>query len=729
MKKRFSMWLACLMLSVSVLIPGATHSAEPDEEIKWDAVIEDGDGWLIKLKLFEDFEGALHYTGEMILPRDLRHPQPFFNMAKGVYIKDSDQLAIETAWNCTGNTVLYLLKFTGPTTLHGNYTVCNHDCGPPGTCNEKGKPISAKLIEGRVGRHSVETPSSAAPQKAVPDSSSDMAALTALPHPSACGISMAINQSSFRMSDTLEVYLRVDAALLRDGTADLWVRMISPTGIIRYIGPENTLSDQALPLKQAWQVQDMGPETVLCTSLSDPWESGKYNLQAILTTPGYFPGNTDSWITSDSALALIHGHYDATGRMLIRLGALVPLSGELSSTGIASGQAIRLAVEQINQIFQDAGMPTYVQLFTADSEACPQTAYREFGNLEALGADMVVGPDTSASAKAVGNLAKENDRVYISASSTSTELARPDDNLIRLVPDDSHQAKAIEETIREGDITRLAVISRSDVFGRSLTEEVTDRFEEEGGEVFFVRQYGKGGFDPASLIGELSAATAGVLNDVAPASVGVLLISFSEGIDMLRAASEDPTLEALRWYGTDGMALDPDLVEDEVAAGFAARAGFSCPTAPRRNNSTYQDMEGALMDSLGYIPSPYALGFYDAAWLAVLSVLVAGDDRGNPETVSAILRWITKFYTGATGPFVLNEFDDRENASYDFWHVTHASGKYQWEQGKRWEGTATSGGPPEVTGLSCTETRPDNRTLLRMLEAKHLGGDSNERGW
>jgi branched-chain amino acid transport system substrate-binding protein len=554
-----------------------------------------------------------------------------------------------------------------------------------------------------------------------PNPSSGTTVSAALSNPSANGISLALNRSYFRASDTLKIFLRIDGAMFQGITADLWVRIISPSGKVIYVGPNNILSDDAVGLKEAWTVEDVPPTTILDIPLSGIRESGAHNFQAILTRPGASPETMTSWITSASAQADIHGPYDFAGRKIIRLGTLLPLSGVLSQTGIASREAVRLAVNSINQIFGDLGLAVFVQLLTADSESLPPAAYRGFINLETLGADIIVGPDSSASVKVVGEVAKQKDLVYISASATSIELARADDNLIRLVPDDRHQAKALCETMTAEGVIRLAILSRTDTYGRSLTEEVSTLFRDAGGEAFFVRHYGKGDSDPASLTAELrDAVTKTLAAGADPGSVGVLLVSFSEAIDFLRAAAEDPALSTIRWYGTDGMALNANLLKDAAAAGFAAKTGFTCPITARGDNPTYAQIEQALTESLGFAPSPYALGFYDAAWLATLSVLMTGDDRQNPEAITEALRSMTQFYVGATGPFVLNESDDRENAQYDFWQVQKTGDDYEWQQTTRWEAAHTQNGAVSLSDLLNKKTPMDNRALLRMLGENYL---------
>ena len=717
MKKRFSKWMMVLMIVVVSLAAGAIRSEA------WQVELMDDDDWYIGLSLMRSNGSFDFYIG--IISFESSSGKTVSAPAYGIYdwwneifsISSTDVVRFadgSPAFDTPGRFISYLLERPYENSPHFYGTWCL-----PGYPNNQrystGLLECVTLLSGSLMSNSPQGPATASGDSD-PNPSSGTTASAALSNPSANGISLALNRSYFRASDTLKIFLRIDGAMFQGITADLWVRIISPSGKVIYVGPNNILSDDAVELKEAWTVEDVPPTTILSTPLSGIRESGAHNFQAILTRPGASPETMTSWITSASAQADIHGLYDFAGRKIIRLGTLLPLSGTLSQTGIASREAVRLAVSSINQIFGDLGLAVFVQLLTADSEALPPAAYREFTNLETLGADIIVGPVSSASAKVVGDVAKQKDLVYISASSTSIELARPDDNLIRLVPDDRHQAKALCETMTVEGVTRLAILSRTDTYGRSLTEEVSTFFEDAGGEAFFVRHYGKGDSDPASLTAELrDAVTKTLAAGADPGSVGVLLVSFSEAIDFLRAAAEDPALSTIRWYGTDGMALNANLLKDAAAAGFAAKTGFACPMTARGDNPTYAQIEQALTESLGFEPSSYALGFYDAAWLATLSVLMTGDDRQNPEAIMEALRWMTQFYVGATGPFVLNESDDRENAQYDFWQVQKTGDDYEWQQATRWEAAHTQNGAVSLSDLLNKKTPMDNRALLRML--------------
>jgi branched-chain amino acid transport system substrate-binding protein len=57
-------------------------------------------------------------------------------------------------------------------------------------------------------------------------------------------------------------------------------------------------------------------------------------------------------------------------------------------------------------------------------------------------------------------------------------------------------------------------------------------------------------------------------------NIGVYLVSFDEAVPIMALGARDPVLSSVRWFGSDGMAELPSLVENESAAQFAAENEF-----------------------------------------------------------------------------------------------------------------------------------------------------------
>jgi branched-chain amino acid transport system substrate-binding protein len=76
--------------------------------------------------------------------------------------------------------------------------------------------------------------------------------------------------------------------------------------------------------------------------------------------------------------------------------------------------------------------------------------------------------------------------------------------------------------------------------------------------------------------------------------VGVYLVSFDEVVPIFIEAQNHPGLSMVKWYGSDGSALNDKLVRNIESAMFAVKTGFVNPIYGVDNNSSY---EFKLMDS------------------------------------------------------------------------------------------------------------------------------------
>jgi len=131
------------------------------------------------------------------------------------------------------------------------------------------------------------------------------------------------------------------------------------------------------------------------------------------------------------------------------LGALLPLTGALSSSGESTQAALELAVRDVNEYLSDIGSETSVRLIVEDTETDPAVALEKLQNLAGKGVKIVIGPDSNTEVEAVKTYADENDILLVSQSSTAPSLTIPWDNIFRFVPDDTHQAEAIARLMWE----------------------------------------------------------------------------------------------------------------------------------------------------------------------------------------------------------------------------------------------------------------------------------------
>lgn len=676
----FSSLLSILLLLICV--PSPSHA--------WDVVLEDDDGWRISLNLARTTRSFQFYEGELWFP--LRNMATFSGTAIAFHDKRRDELLIMTVGDIVRESgsspydyygIMYRFDWVGEGhNLHGTYGLWSDGYTRDGI-RPRGfhGTVSAQLLEGTMGTHVAPTTRSARRAgEAIEEAIEEEGAETPLQFgPAPNGMALALNDREFVGDDRLVLHLRVDGSLFEGVQADLWLRITAPSGARLYLNEGGGITPQALPLKRGWQVADVAADEILNIPLSGVAESGTYLIQAILTEPGRSPDAPEGWITSTAAVGSVAAPYDSLGNRVVRLGALLPLSGALATPGAAASQALRLAVADINRTAREQGMGLNVRLLSADSATSPPTAYEGFSDLLSQGADIVLGPLSSASARVVKEQAVSEGLVYLSASSTATELARGDDNFVRLVADDSHHARVLAARMIARGVSRLAILARSDTYGRSFSEALSTSFTEAGGEVFLSRELGRGEVGAATLMAELSGEVNGqsALGHGA-AEIGVVLVTFSEAVELLEAAAAESLLGDVQWFAGDGVALETLVTDSAAAAGFAARVGLRCSMVARGTSTAYETLEQRLTQALGHTPSPIAVGYYDAAWIAALALLDVGDQAQDPAQVMEALRSAAADHTGVLGPYELNAADDRAEGSYDFWGIREASSGYEW---------------------------------------------------
>jgi len=168
----------------------------------------------------------------------------------------------------------------------------------------------------------------------------------------------------------------------------------------------------------------------------------------------------------------------------------------------------------------------------------------------------------------------------------------------------------------------------------------------------------------------------------------VLIIAFDDdGQKILKAAAErGGILAEVRWFGPDSMKRKTFLENPEVVK-FMVNVDFTGTFPSIARNPVTQHFEEAYKNKYGEDPTPYAYYAYDAAWVAMLSIVAAGKYDG--EAVKQILPQIAFRYIGATGHKVLNENGDAALADYGIWKVVQqADGTYTFKEvGKLYSAT------------------------------------------
>lgn len=366
----------------------------------------------------------------------------------------------------------------------------------------------------------------------------------------------------------------------------------------------------------------------------------------------------------------------------ITIGALLPLTGDVSSIGEASQAALEISSEDINSYFSGLGSGKNVKVVVKDTESNPGIALEQLRKLDEMGIKIVIGPQSSTEAEAVLDYATKNGIVLLSTASTAPSLAIPDDNLFRLVPDDTNQGMVLATLMEEEGISVMIPMYRNDVWGNGLTGEVEKSFENLNGTVVEEIAYETDNENLSAEVELLNGRVTEAVSQYGKRSVAVFLCSYEEATDIFVLASDYPALSEVNWYCTDGIALNRGLLSNKDAASFAVATNVKAPIYGYvGENDIYLKIGPRIEERLGRIPEPYALTTYDALWIATFVDLDAVPE--NDQSIKMAMNTLTGTYYGVSGWTILNENGDRKYWDYDIWKVTEENGSYQWEKDKR----------------------------------------------
>jgi len=165
----------------------------------------------------------------------------------------------------------------------------------------------------------------------------------------------------------------------------------------------------------------------------------------------------------------------------VRIGALLPLTGDLASFGKRNQGSLQLAIEDINRFAEAAGSKFRFQLVVEDTGTDPQTARSRIEALAAQGVKLFVGPMASSEVSQVKPFADANKLVIVSQSSTAPALSIPGDFVFRVVPPDTYQGKALAKVVWSSGFTKAIVIYRNDAWGVGLRDSFEKNFKALGG--------------------------------------------------------------------------------------------------------------------------------------------------------------------------------------------------------------------------------------------------------
>ena len=340
------------------------------------------------------------------------------------------------------------------------------------------------------------------------------------------------------------------------------------------------------------------------------------------------------------------------------LGVALPFTGGLGTFGQDFERGVQLAVDQMNAELEAAGSAIHFEIASADTEQTPEGTARAVQTIvQTTGAQVIVGPITTSEVLGAKQFADENGVVIVAPTSSGAAASIPGDNIFRVIyPPDAFSSKAYATIAMERAHENMVLLYIDDAFGNGMNEAFTANYQARGGGEVASFAYTPGATDLTSEAAAVSAALAGFGDNA-----GFFCVCFTTGAQaFLQVAQIDPILTTVQWMGNEAMKSDELLVDTGhaqtlVNANFitVSESAESTPLTPLFINDFV-----AMFDKE---PGPFTNYAFDAANIAMLTMLAAGNDGA---AVKSMLPFISNHYIGTAVQAYLDDNGDQAIASY-----------------------------------------------------------------
>lgn len=369
----------------------------------------------------------------------------------------------------------------------------------------------------------------------------------------------------------------------------------------------------------------------------------------------------------------------------LKVGVLVPLTGDLAPFGGPNAKAAELGAKVVNDAAKEAGVDISMKLFAEDTKTDPQGAQEAAKKLvESDKVTVIAGPMASSETIPVAeNVTVDAGVPLISPSATSPDITKlEDDGLVnRTPPSDALQGKVLAKVLGEkiGADKTVNIGVRNDAYGNALMKEFQAAWEAGGGKVGVSVTYNP---EAASLDSEASKLAGGE-----PAAW--VVVDFPEswqkmGPALLRTGKWDPA----KTWTVDGL-RSPDLPKK---SGVKATEGMNGTVPTSLDAPAGKDFDDLWKKEIKSDRQTYDAQQFDAVVLYGLAAVKAGSTDGKaiaaalkdvsgpggtkytftqlPEALKALAAGEDIDYEGASGPIDLDDNGDPAAASYGTWSYT-----------------------------------------------------------
>ncbi|MBE9050857.1 ABC transporter substrate-binding protein [Nostocales cyanobacterium LEGE 11386] len=311
----------------------------------------------------------------------------------------------------------------------------------------------------------------------------------------------------------------------------------------------------------------------------------------------------------------------------LKIGTLLPTTGDLASIGQQMAGSVPLLVQTVNACDGVNGQP--VTLVEVDDQTDPRAGAAGMTKLATVDKVAgVVGSFASSVSTAAISIAVPNQVMLVSPGSTSpafTEKAQKGDFKgfwARTAPPDTYQALALAQLANQKGFKRVSTVVINNDYGVGFERAFVQAFEKLGGTVINKNKPVR--YDPKAQTFDTEAAAA-----FAGKPDAVVAVLYAEtGSLLLKTAYQQGLTEGVQILLTDGVKSPtfPEQVGRGSDGTYLLTGALG--TVPGSDGKALADFNKLWQEKKGGSPGEYAPQAWDAAALLVLAAQAAKENTG-----------------------------------------------------------------------------------------------------
>jgi len=318
------------------------------------------------------------------------------------------------------------------------------------------------------------------------------------------------------------------------------------------------------------------------------------------------------------------------GTEKIKIGVILPLTGDGASLGEDCKNGIELAVDIFNLKGYIDGKKIVVSY--EDSEGKPDLAVNALHKFITQGIRIVIGDLFSSPTLAMAPIADKNEILLFSPGASSPKLSGISKYFFRNYPSDNYEGKLIAEYIYQQGIKRTAILYPNNDYGVGLKDVFKGKYEYLGGRIVFNEGYDENSTDFRTSLAKIQTEKPEAL----------YLPGYYSSIARITRQIKELGIK-IRLFSNIGVE-DPKIFE--LAGNAAYDLVYTAPAIDFKSNApAIKDFVEKFKQRFGREPGfPSAHG-YDSINFLMQSMLKS--QRSEPDSIAKVL--LDMEFDGVTG--------------------------------------------------------------------------------